>query len=196
MALLRLNTEGRLCLQNATGTEQVTETHVLKDILLLVDISGSMSGAKIVQAKEGAIDFARSVYERGCATALAAFGSEAEVICEPTVDPKVFEEKVSGLVVNGSTNLAAGLELAGRFPHLNAVIVVTDGEPDSETAALNAAKVLKEKGIDILCIGTDDADTKFLAKLATKADLAIYVQAQDLRTSIGDATILLLGSGE
>jgi Ca-activated chloride channel family protein len=196
MALLRLNGEGRLCLRSATGAEGSTETHLLKDVLLLIDVSGSMSGEKIMQAKQGAIGFARSAYKRGCATALGVFGSEAAIVCDPTLDSVAFENKVSELTINGSTNLAAGLELAGKFTHLNAVVVVTDGQPDSQSDALHAAKSLKQKGVDILCIGTDDADTSFLAKLATRSDLAIHVEAQDLRASIEQASTLLLGSGQ
>lgn len=124
------------------------------------------------------------------------FGSEAAIVCDPTLDSVAFENKVSELTINGSTNLAAGLELAGKFTHLNAVVVVTDGQPDSQSDALHAAKSLKQKGVDILCIGTDDADTSFLAKLATRSDLAIHVEAQDLRASIEQASTLLLGSGQ
>lgn len=197
MALLRLNGEGRLSLRSKNG-EEVTETPVLKDALLLIDTSGSMAGDKIKQAKRGAIDFAQSANMRGCATGLAVFGSKAAMVCDPTVESSAFQKKISHLdvgVVGGSTNLAAGLELAAKFSHLNAVVVVTDGQPDSQTDALRAADALKKRGIDILCIGTDDADRSFLANLATRSDLAIHVEAQNLSKSIGQASHLLLGSG-
>lgn len=196
MALLGLNKEGRLCLKSAAGTEDIRGP--LKDILLLVDTSGSMSGDKITQAKQGAVDFARSANLRGCATALAVFGNRAAMVCDPTIDTTAFEKKIRKLdtgIVGGTTNLAAGLNLAGKFSRLNAVVVVTDGQPDSREAALRAAKSLKQRQIDILCIGTDDADRTFLAQLATRCDLAIHVDPQDLRTSIGQASNLLLGSG-
>ncbi len=60
MALLRLNQEGRLCLTSALGTEEISPRPALKDVLLLLDTSGSMAGEKITQAKHGALDFARS----------------------------------------------------------------------------------------------------------------------------------------
>jgi Mg-chelatase subunit ChlD len=176
----------------------VIEAPVLKHVLLLIDTSGSMAGDKITQAKHGAIDFTRSANLKGCATGLAVFGDRAAMVCDPTVELGRFEKKISGLsigVVGSSTNLAAGLELAGKFSHLNAVVVVTDGQPGSQTAALRAADTLKKRGIDILCIGTDDADRSFLAKLATRSDLAIHVDAQNLGNSIGQASHLLLGRG-
>ncbi len=197
MALLKLNNEGRLCLKSATGTEEVLKPAV-SDVLLLIDTSGSMAGNKIVQAKQGAIDFARSANARGCATALAVFADKAAMVCDPTIKTSAFEKKVSRLelgVVGGSTDLAAGLILATKFSQLNAVVVVTDGQPNSRDAALKAAEPLKQRGIEILCIGTDDADRKFLAKLATRSDLAIHVESENLRMSIGQASHLLLGSG-
>ena len=45
-----------------------------------------------------------------------------------------FEKKVAAVrvgIVGGTTNLAAGLELAAKFKNLSAVVVVTDGQPDS-----------------------------------------------------------------
>lgn len=190
MALLRLNAENRLSRRSATG-----EKDVWKDVLLLIDISRSMKGEKLEQAKEGAIDFARTAYRRGFATALAVFGTDAEMICGATVDAAIFERKIRTLTIDGSTNLAAGLKLAGSVSHLNAVVVVTDGEPDSQEEALVAAESLKKKDISILCIGTDDADKSFLAKLATETDLAIHVDSNKLGTSIGNAIRLLPGTG-
>ena len=198
MALLRLNSEDRLCLKSTNGTNEVVETTVLKHALLLIDTSGSMAGDKITQAKQGAIDFARSANMRGCATGLAVFGDRAAMVCDPTFEPVKFEKKISRLdvgIVGSSTNLATGLELANKFSHLNAVVVVTDGQPDSQATALRAADTLKKRGIDILCIGTDDADRSFLSKLATRSDLAIHVEPQNLSKSIGQSSQLLLRNG-
>jgi Mg-chelatase subunit ChlD len=195
MALLRLNGEGRLCLRSA-GMEEVAETPVLKDVLLLIDTSGSMAGEKITQAKHGAADFSRTASLQGRATALAVFGDRAEVVCDPTIEAVAFQKKIGALavgMVGGSTNLDAGLKLAAKFANLGAVVVVTDGQPDSPDAALLSAARLKQNCIEILCIGTDDADGSFLAKLATRKDLSSHVDARNLRASIAQASQLLLG---
>jgi Mg-chelatase subunit ChlD len=168
----------------------------MKDVLLLIDTSGSMAGAKITQAKHGAADFSRTASLQGRATALAVFGDRAEVVCNPTIEAVAFQKKIGGLtvgMVGGSTNLAAGLELAASFANLGAVVVVTDGEPDSPNAALESAARLKQKSVEILCIGTEDADGLFLAKLATRKELSLHVAAQNLRASIAQASQLLLG---
>jgi Mg-chelatase subunit ChlD len=199
MALLGLNKDGRLSLKSSDGTEEVALQPSMNDVLLLVDTSGSMTGNKIEQAKNGAIDFARSVNRRGCSTALAIFGDRAAMVCDPTADTQTFEKKIARLtvgLVGGTTNLAAGLHLAAKFERLNAVVVVTDGQPNSVPEALAAADALKQRRIDILCIGTDDADKDFLAELATRSDLALHVKAQNLRASLAAASQLLLGGGE
>jgi len=196
MVLLRLNDEGRLCLKGSVEN-QVIETPLIKDVLLLIDTSGSMSGDKLSQAKNGAIDFSRSATRGGYAAGLAIFGDRAAMVCDPIVQSNRFEEKAASVrvgMVGGSTDLAAGLDLAGKFKHLAAVVVVTDGMPNSSRDALRSAEVLKQKGIDILCIGTDDADKEFLDQLATRKELAMHVEAGNLRASMGQATQLLLGA--
>jgi Mg-chelatase subunit ChlD len=197
MALLRLNENGRLALKNANGETEI-QRRSLQNVLLLIDTSGSMSGNKIEQAKRGAIDFAQSVNLRGCATALAIFGDKAKMVVDPTTDTHLFAHKIERLAVGlagGGTDLALALQLANKFKEINTVVVVTDGQTP-EAPALKAAEVLKARGIDILCIGTDDADRDFLATLATRTDLAVHVRSQDLAQAIGKASdMLLLGDG-
>lgn len=195
MALLRLNDEGRLCLKG-TGQDTTAVTLLLKDVLLLIDTSGSMAGDKISQAQNGAVDFAKSAMQRGYVTGLAIFGDRAAMVCDPTVESPAFERKVKkirvGLVGSG-TDLAAGLDLAAKFKTLAAVIVVTDGQPNSADDALRSAAILKQRGIEILCIGTDDADKDFLDRLATRKELALHVGAESIRKSLSQASLLLLG---
>lgn len=193
-SLITLNKEGRLSLRAANGVE----TELLPNrpnALLLIDTSESMAGGKIEQAKDGAIDFARSAIARGYATALAIFADRAAMVCDPTDDAVHFESKIARLavgVVGGSTDLAAGLSLANKFHELSAVIVVTDGAAPP-APALGAADILKARGVEIVCIGTDDADRDFLKRLATRADLATHVVSQDLRQAISGASRLLKG---
>lgn len=96
-----------------------------------------MTGEKISQAKNGAIDFLRSGTQRGYATALAAFADRAAMVCDPTIQSAAFERKAKAVrmgIVGGSTNLAAGLDLACKFESLAAVVVVTGGQPNSPEA--------------------------------------------------------------
>lgn len=191
--LLTLNKEGKLALRSGNGGETVIE-HRESNVLLLLDTSGSMAGNKIQQAKSGAVDFAHSASAKGYSTALAVFADRAAMVCDPIADSRTLARKIEKLrvgIVGGSTNMAAGLVLAGKFRELAAVVVVTDGASNNNKAALDAAILLKSRGVEIICIGTDDADTDFLGLLATRADLATHVAAHNLRGSIQDASRLL-----
>jgi Mg-chelatase subunit ChlD len=191
--LLTLNKEGKLSLRAADGVETEVRTSP-HNVLLLIDTSGSMAGAKIEEARNGAIDFARSAIVRSYATALAVFADRAAMVCDPTSDADRFAKKIARVdvgLVGGTTNLAAGLVLAGKFRELAAVVVVTDGQSNDNNAALEVAATLKRRCIDIICIGTDDADKDFLKRLATRADLATHVSSKSLRAAITDASRFL-----
>jgi Mg-chelatase subunit ChlD len=190
--LLTLDPAGRLSLRAPNGVE--TEVWTSRpSVLLLVDTSMSMAGAKIEQAKSGAINFARSAITKGYATALAIFANRAAVVCDPTVDTAYFTNRITRLEVGrvgATTDLAAALILAGTFPQLAAVVIVTDGATPQEPA-LRAAAALKDKSVEIICIGTDAADGEFLKGLASRSDLATHVPANNLRSAINGASRLL-----
>ena len=191
--LLTLNKEGKLSLRAADGAETEVRTSP-RNVLLLLDTSGSMAGAKIEQARNGAIDFAQSAITKSYAAALAIFADRAAMVCDPTRDATRFAKKIACVdvgLVGGTTDLAAGLTLAGKFKELAAVVVVTDGQSNDNKAALRVATTLKSRSIDIICIGTDDADRKFLEQLATRSDLASHVSSKNLRAAITDASRFL-----
>jgi Mg-chelatase subunit ChlD len=191
--LLTLNKEGKLSLRAADGVEIELQTSP-RNVLLLIDTSGSMAGAKIKQARNGAIDFAHSAIKRSYAIALAVFADRAAMVCDPTADADRFAKKIARIdigLVGGTTDLAAGLILAGKFRELAAVVVVTDGQCNDNDSALGVAATLKKRGVDIICIGTDDADKGFLKLLSTRSDLATHVSSKNLRAAITDASRFL-----
>jgi len=70
-------------------------------------------------------------------------------------------------------------------------VVVTDGKPNNTTRALEMGQVLKEKGTDILVIGTEDADWLFLSRLRSRPDLSVRTSDEGLAEAITDASRLL-----
>ena len=191
--LFTLNKEGKLSLRATDGVETEVRTSP-RNVLLLIDTSGSMAGQKIEQARNGAIDFAQSAITKSYAAALAIFADRAAMVCDPTMDASRFAKKITRVdvgLVGGTTDLAAGLTLAGKFKELAVVVVVTDGQSNDNNAALRVATTLKSRSIDIICIGTDDADREFLEQLATRSDLATHVSPKHLRSAITDASRFL-----
>jgi len=159
--------------------------------ILVIDCSSSMAGgAKLEQAKNGIIDFARNALRKHYRVGLIAFSDGAQYLCEPSRNLDNIKEAIERLYASGSTNMADAISLAkdnlkkGRIKDPRAIVIATDGEPNSKTAALLQAGLAKKNGVDIIAIGTDDADRAFLKKLASRSDLAEKVSQTNFGTGI------------
>ena len=167
----------------------------LNYVFLLVDCSSSMEGGRLLQAKEGGLSFAEKALAKNYAVGLIRFASGAEVLSEPSIDLVALKAQISGMQVSGSTNMTAAIELAVEklAPQSGkcAIVIATDGAPDDEHTALGAAERAKGLNIDIITIGTDDADRRFLRRLASRADLSIEVSNKMLAGGMSSAARLL-----
>lgn len=192
MSLLRLGGNGKLLL----GGQELKPGG--RNIAVLVDTSGSMSGDKLSQVKAGTVDFALSVIPKGYAVAVIVFGDRGAVVCDPTADSGALARKIAGLsvgLVGGSTYLGNGLAVAAKVPNLSHVLVVTDGQANDSAKALTFAAGLKSAGVEILTLGTHDADAAFLARLASRSDMSVSVNDSDIRSAMGQTGRLLLTNG-
>ncbi len=168
-------------------------------VYLAIDCSGSMSGEKLAHAKQGGIDFAKEARNKGYCTGLISFDSHATHLCSPQQKISVLQKALDRVSVAGSTNMTHAIKLAteklDEADGKRALVIVTDGMPNNRSTALAAALQAKSKGIDIIALGTDDADHEFLKKLASRNDLATVVHRRQFREGIA-ATAKLLSLGE
>ena len=170
-------------------------------VYLLLDCSSSMAvGTKLAQAKNGAFSFSQEAIEKRYAVGLIQFSSIASHLTEPLNDTSNLKPHIDGIKADGSTNMADAIRMAigklqDRFVQ-RVIVIVTDGMPDSREAALSAANDAKSKGIDIITIGTDDADTDFLRQIASRTDLVVSVNREQLQEGITSAARLLPGKRE
>lgn len=195
--ILSLNSEGKLVLKGPDGSVKDIPRPRSAFTYLVIDCSSSMSGNKLAQAKKGAIEFTNDALKKGYSIGLIQFASEAELLCEPKPEISTLRFYVEKLVASGSTNMTAAIQLAMESLNikngLRAMVVVTDGIPDDPKAALDASQQAKERGIDIIAIGTDDANKDFLIKLASRTELAVKVSSNQLGQSIASVAKMLPG---
>jgi Mg-chelatase subunit ChlD len=155
---------------------------------LVVDCSGSMQGKKLHQAASGARRFACDARRIGYEIGLISFDSSARVLSEPMSDAGRLEAALQQLAADGGTNMAAAILLAhNALSHrkgTRALVLVTDGAPDDRARTLMAARKAKESGIQVLAIGTDDADKEFLLSIASATELVVDVPAERLEEGI------------
>ncbi len=186
-------------LEAATG-KPIQSWYNLGSVYLLVDCSGSMGGGKLQQAKNGSLGFAEEATGKGYSVGLIRFSSEAELVAEAQKQASSLSASIEGLSPTGSTNMTSAIEL-GRDRLVGAkgervLCIVTDGMPNEPEAALDAARRAKSDGIDIMTIGTDDADRGFLEQLASRKELSMKVVKEQLETGIVSMAKMLPGKVE
>ena len=165
------------------------------NVYLVMDTSGSMVGDKLEQAKKGIMDFAKDALRKEYAVGLISFNTTARHLCEPTYDIGLLKNQIRAMNAIGSTNMAEAIRMAHhhlrRPDTIQVIVIATDGMPDSAHDALNEATNAKKDNIDIITIGTDDADQEFLKRLATRAELGKKVTREVFSSAISSASNLL-----
>lgn len=163
--------------------------------VLAIDCSASMSGDPLDHAKEGAISFAADAIRKGYQVGIVAFGCDSEIITRGSLDQPEIARNLSRLAIMGSTNMAAALRTAGellpRASQLKAICLVTDGYPNDREETMMIAGHLKAQNIEIITLGTEDADHRFLAELATRKELAVRGSIRTLALDMGRTALLL-----
>lgn len=164
-------------------------------VYLVVDCSWSMEGQKLEQAKKGALNFAKDALAKEYSTGLVQFESIATHLCEPQRDIEILRQHLRTIEAGNTTNMTDAIELTTKKlkdkAGFRVMVIVTDGKPDNKQAALRAAKQAKNNGIDIITIGTGDADEEFLKKLASRTDLNVMVPKNQLEQGITSTVKML-----
>lgn len=197
--ILGLGGDGKLVLSLPGGKIEPLPAPVPSRAFLLIDCSSSMSGAKIIEATEGALGFAADALKKHYSIGLISFASQAQILCDVEDDLDTITLKANRLTASGSTNMTDAIAMAvaelRNLDGVRAIVIVTDGMPDNQETALEAARHAKEIGIDIIAIGTDDADRAFLQRLASRSDLALKVPRVELQSGVAGAAKLLPAPG-
>lgn len=182
-------------LKEATGEEVQRRSGNFGTIYLALDTSGSMKGDKLEQAKKGALNFAKKAKSKGYHTGLISFSDSTGLLCEPQPELEKISGRLKPVTAGGSTNMSSALSFAkkklGDEMGLRVVLVVTDGMPDNRSKAKNEASSVIKEGIDIMTLGTDDADEKFLENISSRSDLSKKVKRSELKKGIESAAGML-----
>lgn len=188
--IIRFDENGHLLVD---GQRPNFATSIPAMAVLLIDRSGSMAGEKTHFACSGAWDFSQSALTKGYRVAVIDFATGAKITCAPS--RKLTDVQCGCFIdsLTGSTQMHEGLRLASSLEPRSGdtIIVVTDGVVDNPADTLVLGSKLKASGVEILAIGTDDADEEFLSRLASLPDLSIKAQSTHLRQAITDASKLL-----
>ena len=160
-------------LQATTQAQESSHNIAPLAIALLIDVSGSMEGAPIIEVRETAIQFIRNLERDNTSVALVPFSDTATLlrpILAPEQHPANLIAQVRMLEASGGTSMAQAMALAQQvFQDIDvpnkAVLLFTDGLPNDPVLTLLQAEVLRREGTVIVAVGTVDADIGFLQTL-------------------------------
>jgi len=141
-------------------------------LVLVIDKSGSMSGAKVELAKESAIATAEVLQPRD-QIGVVAFDHEARWIVEMTgaSDMSRITSGIASLEAGGGTNIEPGMKLArAAIQDVSArsklLIILSDGQTEGQGYPQLSAAMAAD-GVTISTVGIgEDADQRLLAEMA------------------------------
>lgn len=161
------------------------------DVLLAIDLSGSMRGDPTRKAMKAMDDFVKQMDSDYTRIGIIAFADTTKVILKPTDDFEEVHNTISGLesVSVGICNEAEPFTLAyqvlkGSFlkheGNIKYVVVLTDGCWEYPSAAIDAARKCHEAGIEVMALGFGSADYAFLKRIASTDEFATITDLSNL----------------
>ncbi len=159
------------------------ETRTPVNVAFVIDRSGSMSGERIVQAREAAIMAVRRLQPDDIAS-LVVFDTRADVLipARKVADPALFVDTIRRIGLGGSTAIYDGLGkargevLANLDPkRLNRIVLLSDGQanvgPSRPGDFAQLGRALLGEGISVSTIGLGlDYNEDLMLQLALASD--------------------------
>jgi Ca-activated chloride channel homolog len=174
--------------------------YVPRDLVFVLDRSGSMSGAKIEQARAG-LDFSLSRLNAEDRFSVVTFDNtvnpwRAELVPATPENVEAAREAVRRITPGGGTNihdaLKRGLEIAGAGERPAAVVFLTDGLPTSGLTSLDqirtAIQQANSRKARVFAFGVGyDVNVPFLDRLSSdnRGDAEYVRPGDNLETRMG-----------
>lgn len=168
-----------------------------KAVVLLIDTSGSMSGQKLREVQTAASEFVSRQNLKRHDLAVVEFSSRASVVADFTRNETELQQAIARLSARGGTNLSEGFNLAtsvlqnsDRTPN---ILLFTDGVPNNPPMAASIAQQIRASGINLVAVGTGDAQINYLTALTGDPDLVFYANFGDLDRAFRGAEKAIYG---
>lgn len=160
------------------------------EVLLAIDLSGSMTGEPTRKAKEAMIGFVNQMDSKYVKIGLIAFADSSKCILNPTNDYKAVTNAIGTIdaVDVGGANSAEPFSLSRpilKNGEVRYIVVLTDGcwycdDSENKRAISEAIKCHKE-GIEVMALGLGSAvDYAFLKKIASVEEFASLTNLAEL----------------
>ncbi|HSY19210.1 MAG TPA: VWA domain-containing protein [Candidatus Acidoferrales bacterium] len=175
----------KIDLSAVTGKKKSHRTPL--NLAVVLDKSGSMTGAKLEKTKQAAMQLVDRLTPNDVFS-IVIFSDEARVLvpAQKVTDKDALKEKIEGIRADGSTALYAGVKLGAdqieeylSNKRINRVILLSDGlanvGPSTPRQLRRLGSELAGRGISVTTIGVgDDYNEDLMAALAESSDANYY----------------------
>ncbi len=132
-----------------------------RNIILTLDISGSMSGTPMEETKKASTNFINTVLEQDASIGIVTYDNMSNIASEFSADRASLQSIVSELYDGGGTNIEAGLRdaqwmLEKTNSKKKIIVLMSDGEPNDglvDEDLITYANEIKKSGTIIYTIG-------------------------------------------
>jgi molecular chaperone DnaK (HSP70) len=175
-----------------------TEAELIR-VFLLIDVSASMTGQPLIEAQTAAQEFLSKCDFTTMEVGLISFSSLVTLQSAATSNVRRLHAAVNRIEAQGSTNLTDALEMArGQLVAADRkryIVLLTDGYPDAAESAVEQAMAAQKQGIEIVAIGTGDADRDYLRRLASSEQASIFARSGELVQTFGHIARVIAEGG-
>jgi molecular chaperone DnaK (HSP70) len=168
---------------------------------LAFDLSGSMSGTPLREAKKAALGFLKNSDLSHCSIGIIAFSDRVKIKLEASQNARKIENAINDLTV-GETGYGNSThpfdEIDGLMTRLDGRrfgIVLADGVWCNQSKAVKRAKQCHLNEINIIAIGFGGADKKFLKAIASSDEDSFYTSMDGLVETFSTIAQVLAETG-
>lgn len=179
--------------------QEVVPEHVTA--YLAFDLSGSMSGSPLENAKKAALGFLHNTDLSHCSLGVIAFSDTVRTKLKASQNTRAIEKAINNLRVGetGGWNKAHPFDKVFRLlKNVNGrrfAITLADGVWENQKRAINRAKVCHKSDIDIIAIGLGGADKAFLREIASCDEASFFTSESGLVETFSTIAQVLTESG-
>ena len=166
--------------------ETVEVAPTFTTVYLAFDISGSMSGTPLKEAKKAAKGFVKNMNLDYSAIGLIVFADRVKIILNASQKAKKIYESIDKIIVgemgccNDANPFNKIYELLKKEDDRKFALVLADGMWSYQNKAISEAKKCHSVDIDIVAIGFGGADKSFLTKIASSKEGSIFSTEEGL----------------
>ena len=161
------------------------------DIILCIDLSASMNGAPIREAKKAMTGFVNDMSAPNVRFGLIPFATKAVTVLSLTDNADIAKKRIESLAISFDYGYGteaqpfdeAMKEFEWSANRLRYMVVLTDGVWEDTETALIAAEKCRKQGIEIMALGFGDADAGFLKSIASTDEFADLTDLSGLGVS-------------